>query len=168
MFQQQKGNWSHDRECDCWHLPQCAYFKKDKCEVGQDCPFIHRQKKKRSTCRPRKERGKAKESDKEKVTVAIVNIANHRPRNTSGKLLHFETSRNCHDDFAQVRFLPEDQVSETPGTRRCGPISSSTTISEALTTPQRGTFTTFRYHQSPNSVNHRRRASSDAHTPSSS
>ena len=34
-------------------------------------------------------RGKygGKKSDKEKVTIAIANIANHRPKDTSGKLL---------------------------------------------------------------------------------
>ena len=43
-----------------------------------------------------KGKGTGKESDKEKVMVAIVIIANHRPRNTSGKLLPPETSRNTH------------------------------------------------------------------------
>ena len=51
---------------------------------------------KRSTGPPRKESYKAKESDKGEVTVAIVNVANHRPRNTSGKLLQFVISRNSH------------------------------------------------------------------------
>ena len=36
------------------------------------------------------------ESEQEKVTVAIVNIAYHRPRITSEKLLHFQNSMNSH------------------------------------------------------------------------
>ena len=39
----------------------------------------------------RKAKGTSTKSDKEKVTLATVNIANHRLRNTSGKLLQFET-----------------------------------------------------------------------------
>ena len=42
----------------------------------------------------RKKKEKRKSPTKEKVTVAIATVANHRPRNTSGKLLHFETSNN--------------------------------------------------------------------------
>ena len=61
-----------------------------------DCPLIHPKKKKRSTSPARRERGNAKDSDKGKVTVAIVNIPKHRPWNTSGKLLQLETSRNSH------------------------------------------------------------------------
>ena len=32
------------------------HFKKDKCQMGKDCPFIHPQKKKRSTSPPQKDR----------------------------------------------------------------------------------------------------------------
>ena len=39
---------------------------------------------------------KITESEQEKVTVAIVNIANHRPRYISEKLLHFQNSMNSH------------------------------------------------------------------------
>ena len=39
---------------------------------------------------------KVKESEQEKVTVAIVNVANHRPRTTPEKLLQLETSKNSH------------------------------------------------------------------------
>ena len=41
-------------------------------------------------------KAKEKESDKEKVTVAMVKIANHRLRDMSGKLLTLETSTNTH------------------------------------------------------------------------
>ena len=55
----------------------------------------------------RKEKVKAKESDKGKVTVAIVNIANHRLENGSWKFMHVETSRNTHlkaeGNFEHVR-----------------------------------------------------------------
>ena len=27
--------------CGYWHPPHCKYFKKDKCEMGKDCPFVH-------------------------------------------------------------------------------------------------------------------------------
>ena len=43
-----------------------------------------------------KGKGERTESEQEKVTVAIVNVANHRPMYTSEKLLHFETSMNSH------------------------------------------------------------------------
>ena len=43
-----------------------------------------------------KEMVKDQNPNKEKVTVAILNIANRRPRDTSGKLLQFETSQNAH------------------------------------------------------------------------
>ena len=43
-----------------------------------------------------KRKGKGEESRKEKVTVAIVNIANHRLRETLRKLLQLETSMNTH------------------------------------------------------------------------
>ena len=51
-------------------------------------------KKDRSTSPTGK--GQGKESEQEKVTVAVVNIANHRPRTTSEKLLQFETSMTSH------------------------------------------------------------------------
>ena len=70
------------------------YFKKETCQVGKDCPFIHSQKKNRSTGPQRKGKGEGNESEKEKVMVAIVNIANHRLRETSGTLVQFETSDN--------------------------------------------------------------------------
>ena len=53
----------------------------------------HSQKKNRSTSP--KGKGKGKESEQEKVTVAFENVANHRPRSTSDKLLQFDTSMNC-------------------------------------------------------------------------
>ena len=62
--------------------------------MGKDCPFIHSQKMNRSTITQWKHEGN--ESKKEKVRVAIVNIANHWPRISSGKLLQFETSMNTH------------------------------------------------------------------------
>ena len=43
-----------------------------------------------------KGKGKRTESEQEKMTVAVVNVANHRPMYTSEKLLHFETSMNSH------------------------------------------------------------------------
>ena len=68
---------------------------------------MHLQKRSRSTGPSRNEKRKAKKSDKEEVTVAIVNIANHRLRNAPGKLLQFETSRNTHQkaqrNLEQVR-----------------------------------------------------------------
>ena len=54
----------------------------------------HSQKKNRSTSP--KGKGKGEESEKEHVTVVIENIAHHRPRETSGKLLQFETSMISH------------------------------------------------------------------------
>ena len=63
-------------------------------QMAKDCPFTHSQKKKLSTSP--KGKGKGKKSEKEQVTGAIVDIANHRRRNTSGKLLQFETSMNTH------------------------------------------------------------------------
>ena len=42
------------------------------------------------------EKGQGKESEQETVTVAVVNISNHRPRTTSEKLLQFETSTTSH------------------------------------------------------------------------
>ena len=51
-------------------------------------------KKDRSTSP--KGKGQGKKSEQEKVTLASVNIANHRPRTTSEKLLQFETSMNSH------------------------------------------------------------------------
>ena len=89
VVQQQKivlRNSRHDRECDYWHHPHCKYFKKDNRDMGKYCSFVHPQKTKRSTSPRRKERGKAKKSDKRKGTVATVNVANHCPGNTSGKL----------------------------------------------------------------------------------
>ena len=64
--------------------------------MRKGCPFTHSQKKNRPTSPQRKEKGKAKGSDNRNVTVAIVNISNHRLRNTSGKLLQLETSQNTH------------------------------------------------------------------------
>ena len=64
------------------------------CEMRTGFPPIHSQKKNRSTSPIGKVQGK--ESEKEKVTVALVNVANHRLWNTSGKLLQIETSRNTH------------------------------------------------------------------------
>ena len=43
-----------------------------------------------------KVKGKGKVSEQEKVTVAIVNIADHRPRTTSEMLLQFGTCMNSH------------------------------------------------------------------------
>ena len=40
---------NHDRECDCWHPLHCKYFENDWCQMWKDCPFIHSQKKNRST-----------------------------------------------------------------------------------------------------------------------
>ena len=62
--------------------------------MEKDCPYIHSQKKGRSI-RP-KEKGKGKESEQEKLTVAIVNSANYRPMTTSQKLLQFEPAMNSH------------------------------------------------------------------------
>ena len=74
-----RGKCSHDRECDYSQPPHCKYFKNDICQMGKDCPLA---KEKRSTNPQRKEKGKAKVTEnKGQVTVAIVNIANHRPRN---------------------------------------------------------------------------------------
>ena len=50
---------SDDRECDYWHLLHCKYFKKDRCEMGKDCLFVHPQTKTRLTSPLRKGRGKA-------------------------------------------------------------------------------------------------------------
>ena len=66
------------------------YFKKDKCQMGEDCSFIHSQKKNRSTSPRRNGKGKGKDSEKEKVTVAIVNVASRRLREPSGKLFELE------------------------------------------------------------------------------
>ena len=41
-------------------------------------------------------KNKGKESEKEKVTFASVNIAHHGPRTTPGTLLQIETSKNAH------------------------------------------------------------------------
>ena len=54
--------------------------------------FISRQE---SICSP-KGKGEGIESKQEKETVAIVNIANHRPRYISEKLFHFQNSMTCH------------------------------------------------------------------------
>ena len=62
--------------------------------MGKDSPFIHSQKKNRSTSP--KGKGKGKESETEKVTVAIASIAIRRPRTTSGKLLQFDTYNSTH------------------------------------------------------------------------
>ena len=51
-------------------------------------------KKNRSTGPQRKEKGKTKEREKRKGTVAMVNIANHRLRDTSEKRLQVDTSKN--------------------------------------------------------------------------
>ena len=93
-FKYKRGNCNHDRECDYGHPLHCKYFENDWCQMWKDCPFIHSQKKNRSTITQWKIKGN--ESEKEKVTVAIVNIANHWPRTSSGKLLQFETSMNTH------------------------------------------------------------------------
>ena len=77
-FKYNRGNCSDDRECDCWHLHirntwmkhmHCKHFKNDECETVQ--------------------KEKVKERSPKKVTVAVVNIAYHCPRTTSGKLLQF-------------------------------------------------------------------------------
>ena len=60
--------------------------------MGKDCPFIHSQKKNRSTT----PKGKGNESEKEKLTVAIVNIANHRVTEMSRKLLQYKASMGTH------------------------------------------------------------------------
>ena len=44
-FSYRRGNCSHDRECDYWHLPHCKYSKKNTCEMRKDLPFIHSQYK---------------------------------------------------------------------------------------------------------------------------
>ena len=38
------------------HLPHCKYFREELFEMGNDCPFVHPPKKKRTTSLPRKER----------------------------------------------------------------------------------------------------------------
>ena len=43
-----------------------------------------------------KEKGERTESEQEKVTVPIENIANHRPRYTSEKLSQFGPSMNSY------------------------------------------------------------------------
>ena len=43
-----------------------------------------------------KRKGNGTESEQEKVTIAIVNTADHRQRITSEKLLHFQNSMNSH------------------------------------------------------------------------
>ena len=83
----------HCRECGYWHLPPCTHLKKDGCQMGKDCPSIHSQEESIYQSRRNMQR---KESQKERVTVAIVTIANHRLRNTSGKLLQCETSMNTY------------------------------------------------------------------------
>ena len=62
--------------------------------MGKDCPFIHSQKKNLVII----PQGKIwrKRVRKEKVTVAIVNLANHWPRTSSGKLLQFDASMSTH------------------------------------------------------------------------
>ena len=57
-FKYKRGNCCHDGECEHWHPPRCKEFKNEKCQMGKDCPFIHSQKKKRSTTPQRKEKGK--------------------------------------------------------------------------------------------------------------
>ena len=53
--------------------------------MGKDCPFVHPQKKQRSSTPPRKEKGKTEWSDKGKALVAIVNLANRCSTCTSLK-----------------------------------------------------------------------------------
>ena len=66
---------------------------------------------KRSDLTVQMAKGKGTESDKEKVTVAIVNVVNHRPRIATGKLLQFETFMNTHgprfkDKFPSLNVIP--------------------------------------------------------------
>ena len=59
-----------------------------------------------------KGKGKRTESEQEKVTVAIVNVGNHRPRITTEKLLHFQNSMNSH--LTAERNIEQITRSRTP------------------------------------------------------
>ena len=63
--------------------------------MRKDCPFIHSLEEK-PTHHSTSAKHEGNEAEKEKVTVAIVNIANHWPRTSSGKLLQSEASMNTH------------------------------------------------------------------------
>ena len=80
----QRGNRSHDRECDYWDFPHCKDFEKDTNVKGLS---IHPLTEEESV-------HQSKGPDERKVTVATVSIAHHRPKNTSGKAL---ASRKFHE-----------------------------------------------------------------------
>ena len=62
--------------------------------MWKDCPFIHSQKKNRSTSPQRKGKGRGKESDKKKERLLLVNIANRRLQDKPGKFMHIGNSPN--------------------------------------------------------------------------
>ena len=61
--------------------------------MGQDCLFTRKRRNDRPVVHERRE-GKAKHPDRGKASVAIVHIAKHHSRITSGMPSQFETSRN--------------------------------------------------------------------------
>ena len=70
--------------------------------MGKDCPFTHSQKKKWCTS----QNGKGKESENDRVSVAIVNVVFHRPNISSDTLFQFEISMNSQSK-AEVNFRPK-------------------------------------------------------------
>ena len=68
-------------------IPSTAkYLKKDDCQMAKDCPFVHKSKD-RSTSPRRKAKSKAKLSEKEAGTIAVLNNwQNHRLEDRSRKV----------------------------------------------------------------------------------